>query len=439
MMKILWFSNTPAAGEACLNAESVRGGWLKALDKGLQDKIELHIVFHYPKPKEPFKCGNSYYYPISKGNFYWNLVKNFLWPKEDKEDYRSLYVQYVERIKPDLIHIHGTENPYIGLLSKIDVPVVVSIQGNMTVYHHKYLAGLEWRYMKTLNSWRPLRGLLRGLRPFYRSYKEFERKRQFEQLHLARCEYIIGRTEWDRRITRVLAPNREYFTGEEILRDVFYEKQWAAPGNDTVRIHTTCGDSFFKGFETVCQAVHLLNRLGVKFEWRVAGIEETDLIVRVVKKKLKTEYPQKNLVLMGRLTESQLVEAMLSAAVYVMPSHIENSPNSVCEAMILGMPCIATLAGGSGSLLKDGREGILIQDGDPWVMAGAIIELMSDYDRAVEYGRKARERALVRHSRERVIAEYLGIYQTIIERKPGAGERLEIPDRHGRRFLAGSV
>ncbi len=421
---------------------------MKALDKGLQDKIELHIVFHYARPKEPYQNGNSWYYPISKGNFYWNLAKNLLWLAEDKRNYQSLYVQYVERIKPDLIHIHGTENPYICLLSKTEVPVVVSIQGNMTVYHHKYLAGIEWRYIKTLASWRPWRGLLRGLRPYYRSYKEFEQKKQFEQLHLARCEYIIGRTEWDRRITHVLAPKREYFTGEEILRNVFYDNQWSPPRNDAVRIHTTCGDGFFKGFETVCQAVHLLNRLGVKFEWQVAGIEETDLIVRVVKKKLRTEYPQNNLVLMGCLAESQLVEAMLRADVYVMASHIENSPNSLCEAMILGMPCIATLAGGSGSLLQDGREGILIQDGDPWVMAGAIIELFSDYERAVEYGIKARARALLRHSRERVVAEYLGIYRTIIERKhdqvklhgrTAAVERLGIPDRDGRGPLAGSV
>lgn len=42
-----------------------------------------------------------------------------------------------------------------------------------------------------------------------------------------------------------------------------------------------------------------------------------------------------------------------------MPSHIENSPNNLCEAMILGMPCIATDAGGTSTLLSNMKDGLL--------------------------------------------------------------------------------
>ena len=83
--------------------------------------------------------------------------------------------------------------------------------------------------------------------------------------------------------------------------------------------------------------------------------------------------------------------------------------------MMLGMPCIATYAGGTGSLLKDGEEGILIQDGDPWVMAGAIIELISDPEKAVNMGQKARERALLRHDKNKVVNDLLNIYSKVIE------------------------
>ena len=100
-----------------------------------------------------------------------------------------------------------------------------------------------------------------------------------------------------------------------------------------------------------------------------------------------------------------------------MPSHIENSPNNLCEAMILGLPCIATHAGGTASILKDHEEGFIIQDGDPWVMAGAIIEMINNPEQAILYGQNARKKALVRHDREAIVKSLLETYQDIINNK----------------------
>ena len=100
-----------------------------------------------------------------------------------------------------------------------------------------------------------------------------------------------------------------------------------------------------------------------------------------------------------------------------MPSHIENSPNNLCEAMLLGMPCITTLAGGSDSILINKKEGLVIQDGDPWSMAGAVLELRNNWSEALIYGQKAREHALKRHDINSIIKSLLQTYQTIIENK----------------------
>ena len=180
-------------------------------------------------------------------------------------------------------------------------------------------------------------------------------------------------------------------------------------------IHTTNGNSPYKGFETLCYSLKLLNDLNIDIEWRVAGINEDDLVVKVVKKKLQNNYPSKGLVLLGRLNEKELIKKLLEADMYIMPSHIENSPNNLCEAMILGMPCIATYAGGTGSLLSDGEEGILIQDGDPWVMAGAVLEMRNNYSESVRLGINARKRALLRHDPKEIATSYLvDIYQKIL-------------------------
>ena len=186
--------------------------------------------------------------------------------------------------------------------------------------------------------------------------------------------------------------------------------------NKTV-IHTTLCNSPGKGFETICEALFELNHAGISnLEWQVAGISESDLIVKIVKKKLKDRMPSNGLVFLGNLNEKHLVEKMKQAHIYVMASHIENSSNSMCEAMILGMPCIATYAGGTASLLNDNEDGILIQDGDPWSMAGAILELYNNPEKAIEYGKNARNKALVRHDKEKIAAELLSIYGSIINK-----------------------
>jgi glycosyltransferase involved in cell wall biosynthesis len=83
--------------------------------------------------------------------------------------------------------------------------------------------------------------------------------------------------------------------------------------------------------------------------------------------------------------------------------------------MLLGMPCIATFAGGTGSMLKDGEEGIMIQDGDPWALAGSILELYRDPVKAQKYGQNARQRALIRHDKETITNGLIDIYQKVLD------------------------
>jgi len=179
--------------------------------------------------------------------------------------------------------------------------------------------------------------------------------RDRETRNLKKCKYVIGRTDWDFRITRVLAPESKYFHGDEVLRNAFYTNQWKSNFTEKLIIHTTNGNSPYKGFETICQSLSLLVNKGLDIEWRVAGIKEKDLIVKVVKNKFGKAFPKKGLRLLGNLDEKALVNKLLEANIYIMPSHIENSPNNLCEAMMIGMPCIATFAGGTGSLLEDGK------------------------------------------------------------------------------------
>lgn len=415
-MKVLWFSNSPAGGEEILKLGSTRGGWLYSLEKELKKKVELSVAFYYARYSESFVHDGVKYFPICKKNWKYNIIKNKLFGDFiDREDL-PIYSDIINKVQPDIIHIHGTENPFGAIIGETDVPVVVSMQGNYTVCNHKYFVGIEIKYAsgRNINIWSPYTWIFNKSRT-NRYRVSSVPKTQREKTNLKNCRYIIGRTDWDRRITRILSPNSRYFHNDEAMRDRFYGTRWVKNDNKRIIVHTTTGESIFKGFETVCQALNELNKIGIDIEWRIAGISKNCMLDRIVRKKLKESYPSTGLLLLGNLKEQELIMRMLEADIYVMPSHIENSPNSLCEAMIIGMPCISTLAGGSSTLLKDNEEGLIIQDGDPWSMAGAILELYADKERAIRYGEKARETALKRHNKDRIVSELLEIYHTIIK------------------------
>ncbi len=414
-MKVLWFSNTPANSDEYFNNELAEtGGWIKSLDKAIQNKVDLHIAFYHKNKIADFRYKNAQYYPILKYKNFFGILKKRLFSTTIDSEHRSLYLNLIQKIRPDIIHIHGTESPFGCIIEHTDIPVVVSIQGNITVYLHKFCSGIEKTYLRVRNF--DVANYKTFFYPpaFKNSRNRFVRMQKREERNLRNCKNIIGRTAWDRRISRILASERKYFHNDEILRDGFYRAEWKPKERKNLILHTTNSNNFYKGFETLCMCIYELQKLGVDVEWRVAGINSNDLIVKIVKRMLKDKFPHKSLTLLGRLTASDLIENLLEADIYIMPSHIENSPNNLCEAMILGMPCVATFAGGTGSLLNDGHEGILIQDGDPWAMAGAILEMKEDFKKAVMMGGNARERALQRHDKDKIAKELVKIYSNIL-------------------------
>lgn len=419
-MKILWFSNSAALGAQVLSKKNKlkgTGGWLNALNNSLCAKVELFIAFHHPYRVDPFEYSNTKYFPIFLGNIFLNIFKNRFFNNPLSEEYLEKYLNIIDEVQPDLIHIHGTENAFLSIINTTNIPLVVSIQGNITVYNHKFFSGFHGKYLNRIKATDLKDFIIRG-KSFGKTKRFFSKKSIIEQNQMKDIRYIIGRTRWDYRISRILSPKSIYFKGEELLRDSFYNYKWNNLYNKgKVTLFTTNSDNYYKGIETALHALTLLQGIGLDIEWRIAGIKNNSLVTSISKSFLGKNFPAHGFSLLGPLDEKELTKELLNSNIYIMPSHIENSPNNLCEAMLLGMPCVATFAGGTGSLLEDGKEGVLIQDGDPWAMSGAIIELINDPNKSKKYGENARKRALSRHDRISVPNQYLKIYQNIIECK----------------------
>ena len=134
-----------------------------------------------------------------------------------------------------------------------------------------------------------------------------------------------------------------------------------------------------------------------------------------LKKLIRKYHLEKQVVWLGCLSEADMRAALLQSSIFVMPSSLENSPNSLGEAMLLGMPCIATDAGGTAGMLANGKEGILYAPEDVPALTAAILSLLDDPAKARRYGDAARERALVTHDPVRNGQAMLNIYRTILK------------------------
>ena len=415
-MKIIWFSNTPANSDEYLDLElKGTGGWLKSLDFILQDKVDLHIVFYTRLRINNFKYLNTNYYPIHLGekNLFEKIFDRFITKIKFKEDLNK-YLHIINQVEPDLIHVHGSEMPFGFVQEMTNIPVVISIQGNITICKHKYFSGIEKSYLKWYDS--IIQNFIDN-NSFLKNYQRFKLWENGEKIILKNCKYIIGRTDWDKRISRILSPNSKYFYVSEILRPSFYKISQKKKEKNKFLIFTTNGNTLYKGFETLCQSLSIINGLGFNdIEWIVAGISASDSIVRITQKKLLNKYPTQNLKLLGCLNEDELYSNLLNIDLYVMASHIENSPNNLSEAMILGIPSISTFVGGTGSLIQNNVDGILIQDGDPWAMAGAIIELKSNPEKMEEIGKNGQVSAKRRHNSNQIVDDLLNVYLNIIKK-----------------------
>ncbi|HEY6915515.1 MAG TPA: hypothetical protein VI413_12630, partial [Paludibacter sp.] len=258
-MKILWFANTPCGASAKLYPSLQVGGWLKSLEEQLvkNDDVELYVCFYWKEKLQPFQYNKTKYYPVYRsGNAtkIGRILNRALHCDNDQTEVKNL-LEVIGIIQPDVIHVHGTEDNFGLIQSLTKNPVVISIQGILSPYRDKFFSGI------------PLCSAFwhEGLTPklLFRSsrftYNELKKRADRERDILLQAKYIIGRTSWDQRVTRIMAPESHYFLGNEMLRSVFYQKKWSKLHFSTpIRIVTIMSSGLYKGLETIVNTSRIL-------------------------------------------------------------------------------------------------------------------------------------------------------------------------------------
>jgi glycosyltransferase involved in cell wall biosynthesis len=110
-----------------------------------------------------------------------------------------------------------------------------------------------------------------------------------------------------------------------------------------------------------------------------------------------------------------------TAEICVIPSRSEPFGNVVVEAWQAGCPLVATRSEGTGLIVSDGRDGLLVPIGDPDALAAAVTRLIEDEPlrrRLTENGRRTHDE---RYSEEAICRRYLDLFRLIAVAKGGRG------------------
>jgi glycosyltransferase involved in cell wall biosynthesis len=190
---------------------------------------------------------------------------------------------------------------------------------------------------------------------------------------------------------------------------------------DAVRSEVHAGASFLgvivaridgrKGHATLLESLRLL---------RNANVDVVLLVVGDGAERNNLERQAGNLGLTGIarfLGARSDVDSLLDAAdFFVLPSDAEGLPLSLLEAMIHGLPIVASRVGGVPELIQDGTHGILVPPGDPQSLACAIRRLAEDRSLCSRLGASARARASEKFSLGATAGQYDQLYQRALTR-----------------------
>lgn len=417
-MKILWIVNIilPYPSAKLGKKPNVFGGWMNALMNSLiqNNDVKLAVAATYNGNKMlKFSDGKIVYYLIPcKNNYkYDNKLEKF-W-KDVSNDFL-----------PDIVHLHGTEFAHgLSFLNACpNIKSVASIQGLVSLYGELYLLNISHKDIIHNIS---LRDIIR-FDNMYQASNKFLKRGENEIKILRKVNKIIGRTSWDYSAVMALTEISKYCRCNESLRDTFYNKNWEYKKVEKNTIFVSQASYPIKGFHEIIKALPIIKKFYPDVKIYVAGqnIIDTSSIKNRLKlsgygkyliKLMKKYDVSKNIEFVGLLNEQQMVEKMLKCNVFVQTSIIENSPNSLGEAMLLGMPIVASNVGGTSDMLIDKKEGYLYPYAEQSLLAKYIIDVFNKSEKAKEIGDNAKLHALKTHNRDKNAKNMISIYRSLID------------------------
>ncbi|HZH94555.1 MAG TPA: glycosyltransferase, partial [Flavisolibacter sp.] len=216
MMKIVWLSQYNVSilqPELKLNREAHQhtSSWIHNLSESLalHKEIELHIITHSQLVDETQS--------VKKYGIFFHVIKYTLpftskgfpgyFPYDKLTGYYSFQGRarkVINELRPDLIHVHGTEGGYFSAASGTGIPFIVSMQGIIS------------EYVK--------------IEPSFAGYLQS----RYEKRAVSKARHFGCRTDFDNAFVRKLNKTAIIHDLPEAMNMVFYKHQWKRPADQSI-------------------------------------------------------------------------------------------------------------------------------------------------------------------------------------------------------------
>lgn len=445
MKNVLWICNImlPVIAKELGLPYSNREGWLSGIYARIrQENRDMKITVCFPMSRGTIEklpanrilsCEKEQ--KKDKELLYWRKLRVSDAPcyvfEEDlthPENYDIRMERQFEEIlaeaKPDILHAFGTEFPHtLAAVRAFQDPshTLIGIQGLCGEIAKVYRAGLPdsvWSQISFRDFWRK--------DSMKQQQNKFYRRAEHERQALLLTGHITGRTEFDRTETAAINPNARYHTMNETMRPEFYEGEWQIGQAERYSIFLGQGDYPLKGMHFLLEAMGKLKETYPELHLYVAG--NSIISYQTLKEKCRLSAYGKYLrvlmrvyeledkvTMLGRLSAAEMKEQFLRSGIFVCPSVLENSPNTLGEAMLLGVPVVAARTGGIPSMVEDGVTGLLFHNQDADDLADSIAQIWADPRYAQELSARERIRARQVHDGKRNYERLLQIYGEILK------------------------
>lgn len=328
-----------------------------------------HITYHFIKAGIPIlNRGYPYFFPLNILTSYIIEIKRLK--------------KYLIALNPDIIHAHGTENAYGLAALNSNIPYIISIQG---IYNE---------ILKDNNSY------------------VSRRQKELELQQVKSCPIFACRTNFDKSFIHQYNPSAKIYHLNEAINKTFFLNKWenSYQNNSLLFVGTLIER---KGIEILLNALQLVKKEISSIFLNIVGVGEPKYV-----KYLKDICVKKDLLLntkfYGFLSPEKISALHMTSQIFILPTFVDNSPNSLAEAMVSGMPIIASNIGGIPSMVQNNKSAILISSGDPYELSDKIIHLINNPNIRIQLSKNVKKIAVEKYHPSKVSNETLRIYQEII-------------------------
>ncbi len=421
-MRILWIAlqALPAITRSMDPSAPVYpiGGWITGMASALSGSPDHSLGFCFPDNHHPQNGSVS-------GIRYYSVRRIPDFSDYTREDLTRLE-EILDDFRPDIIQVFGTEythqTEYIRMLVDLGWKdrLCVWIQGLVSACAQEFQAGLP----ESVMNGKTFKELLRGGN-LSSMQQNMAIRGMGEQEAIRSVRHAFVRTGWDSSCCLSINPDLELHFCNETLRGNFYlPPVWSFPEAVPHRIFVSQCNYPIKGFHQLVEALPDILKLYPDTTVVTTGpdfLRSRSLSSRIrlssyqkyLRSRIRFHRLENCIRFSGTLDAEQMQASYCSAHVFVSPSSIENSSNSIGEAMLLGVPCVASDVGGTRDLLVSGQEGLLYPFSEPAALADAVVRIFRSRELAEAFSESAKKRAGLTHSPARNLQALIQEYSSI--------------------------